>query len=217
VDYQSLLREAIQNSRYTLAKIADLVKEKSLCNTTREYLSRLQTGKNPPASDSLNEALAEVLNIDPTDLKAAAYLTKIPPEVIDRIIEIKTNSKEERIVSNPNLEKAEAAAPTTTSVDVMEVLENQLSVLTSIQNTTKSERLKIDLSTQIVDLVSSIVKTADVIDFKNRRYEKVFGEEIAKSAETIADLALERLTERISRSFRHSCVGVYDDIPESQA
>jgi hypothetical protein len=113
--------------------------------------------------------------------------------------------------------KIEAAAPKTTSVDVMEVLENQLAMLISIQSSITDANLKVNLSAKIVDLVSSIVKTADVIDFKNRRYEKIFKEDIARSVESIADLAIERMTERLSSSFRHSCVGVYDDIPEEQA
>ncbi|MDU0332568.1 hypothetical protein [Paenibacillus phoenicis] len=67
--------------------------------------------------------------------------------------------------------KIEAAAPKTTSVDVMEVLENQLAMLISIQSSITDANLKVNLSAKIVDLVSSIVKTADVIDFKNRRYQ----------------------------------------------
>lgn len=178
--YRTMLKEAVKRSRLSLQQIEDNLNRLG-AKTNKAYISKLQNGRLRPPNDTINEAIAEVLNIDPTDLKAAAYLTKIEPDVINRIVEIKTHSKEAVPMNEPKLDKAEAAAPTTTSVDLMEVLENQLSVLTSIQSSTVDARLKMELSAQIVELLDSIVRTADVIDFKNRRYEKYLASEKSTS------------------------------------
>lgn len=80
--YTEMLSDAIQRSGLKLDKIAELVCEIIGRSTSKNYLSRLQNGKVPPAGDKLNDALAEVLNINPIELKAAAYREKIPPEVL---------------------------------------------------------------------------------------------------------------------------------------
>lgn len=49
------------------------------------YLSKLQTGKKPPASDKLNEVLAKVLNGDFETFTIAAYCEKIPANVLKRL------------------------------------------------------------------------------------------------------------------------------------
>lgn len=80
--YAEILSDAISYSGLKLEKIADLVGEITGTRPSREYISRLQNGKNKPASDQLNDALAQILKIDPIELKAAAYREKIPPEVL---------------------------------------------------------------------------------------------------------------------------------------
>lgn len=80
--YADLLSDAISFSGLKLDKIAALVKEITGSRPAKAYLSRLQNGKGNPASDQLNDALAQILNIDPIELKAAAYREKIPPEVL---------------------------------------------------------------------------------------------------------------------------------------
>lgn len=87
--YSDLLSESINNSGLKLQKIIDLIFEKDNIKFSKEYISRLKNGKIPPASDTLNEALASVLNIDPLQLKVAAYLEKIPSDVLDHLSERK--------------------------------------------------------------------------------------------------------------------------------
>ncbi len=82
IKYSEILSEAISYSGLKLEKIADLVGEITGTRPSREYLSRLQNGKSKPASDQLNDALAQIFKLDPVQLKAAAYREKIPPEVL---------------------------------------------------------------------------------------------------------------------------------------
>lgn len=86
--YSELISDAINKSGLKLNKIAELVETITGNRPTKEYLSRLQNGRVPPGGDRLNDALAEVLNIDPLYLKAAAYQVKIPEEVLEKLIEI---------------------------------------------------------------------------------------------------------------------------------
>jgi transcriptional regulator with XRE-family HTH domain len=79
--YSIILSEAIEKSGLKLTKIGELV------GVSQEYISRLQNGKSAPAADKVNEALAGVLNIDPLEIKAAAYREKIPNEVLLKICE----------------------------------------------------------------------------------------------------------------------------------
>jgi transcriptional regulator with XRE-family HTH domain len=83
--YKEMLKGAIASSRLSLSEISDRVKSLGV-RTTREYLSRLQNGKLPPATDKLNDAIARVLKINPSELKAAAYKEKIPPDVLDILV-----------------------------------------------------------------------------------------------------------------------------------
>ncbi|WP_374993162.1 helix-turn-helix domain-containing protein [Brevibacillus agri] len=82
--YAEMLRNAVSNADLSLAQISRRLKQHGF-NTDKAYLSRLQNGKIAPASDVLNEALAEVLNIDPVELKAAAYREKIPADVLEKL------------------------------------------------------------------------------------------------------------------------------------
>jgi transcriptional regulator with XRE-family HTH domain len=83
--YSEILSNAISESGLKLDKIAEMVGGLTGSMTTKNYLSRLQNGKTPPAGDKLNEALAQILEIDPLDLKTAAYQEKIPADVLEKI------------------------------------------------------------------------------------------------------------------------------------
>lgn len=85
--YSELLTKAIAKSGLKLDKIVELVGELTGNQPTIHYLSRLKNGKTPPAGDKLNDALAKILNIDPVDLKAAAYREKIPADVLAKLTE----------------------------------------------------------------------------------------------------------------------------------
>lgn len=47
------------------------------------------------------------------------------------------------------------------------------------------------------------------------RVREIAREEIAKSAEEIANLAIDQIKNEISKTFNRSSAGVYDDTPES--
>lgn len=83
--YSEILSNAISTSGLKLGKIAEKVGEISGNQITREYLSRLQNGKSSPASDKTNDALSHVLNINPLELKTAAYREKIPADVLEKL------------------------------------------------------------------------------------------------------------------------------------
>jgi transcriptional regulator with XRE-family HTH domain len=87
VKYAEILLKAINDSGLKLNKIAELIEDITGSKPTKEYLSRLQNGRTPPAGDELNNALAKVLGIDPLELKVAAYREKIPSEVLEKLKE----------------------------------------------------------------------------------------------------------------------------------
>jgi transcriptional regulator with XRE-family HTH domain len=89
MNYSELLKESITAVDLSLSQICRRLKAHGL-NTNKTHLSKLQNGKLPPAGDKLNEALAKVLEIDPLDLKAAAYSEKIPADVLEHIFKKKS-------------------------------------------------------------------------------------------------------------------------------
>jgi transcriptional regulator with XRE-family HTH domain len=78
--YHEILQNAIKTSRYTLLEISNQASKHGL-SATREYLSRLQNGKVPPASKKLNIFLAELLGVDDQALLIAAHKEQMPEEV----------------------------------------------------------------------------------------------------------------------------------------
>ncbi|MBY0052939.1 XRE family transcriptional regulator [Brevibacillus agri] len=82
--YSEMLQQAIALKRMSLAEISSLIQERGY-KTNKAYLSKLQNGKLPPAGDGLNQVLADVLDIDPVELKAAAYREKIPADVLEKL------------------------------------------------------------------------------------------------------------------------------------
>jgi repressor LexA len=80
VDYAELLRTYIKNSRLTLDEISEKLEEKGL-TASKQYLSKLQNGKTAPASEKLNQALAEITDGDAHALILLAYLEKAPEEI----------------------------------------------------------------------------------------------------------------------------------------
>lgn len=86
MDYHELLREAIFKQRMKIRHVAREMLEQHGVDVDPSYISCLQNGKRPPASDKINDALAAVLGIDPLILKVAAYKTKIPQDVLDAMV-----------------------------------------------------------------------------------------------------------------------------------
>lgn len=83
--YAEILFSAITESGLKLEKIAELIGRLTGSPPSREYISKLQNGKTSPAGDKLNDALAKVLDIDPVELKVAAYREKIPADVLEKL------------------------------------------------------------------------------------------------------------------------------------
>jgi transcriptional regulator with XRE-family HTH domain len=82
--YSVLLSNAIQDKNYSLSDLANKLEEFDV-KIDKGYLSKLRSGTKSPASDRVNEALAKVLNIDPLELRIAAYKEKIPDDVLERL------------------------------------------------------------------------------------------------------------------------------------
>lgn len=82
--YSMILKKGIQNSNLSLAQIAIRLKSYGV-RVDKSYLSKLQNGKKPPATDAINEALSKVLDIEAVDLKLAAYRNKIPKDILQEL------------------------------------------------------------------------------------------------------------------------------------
>jgi repressor LexA len=82
--YSEILAEMIQKNKLSLSDIAKKLENYDV-SIDRGYLSKLRSGVKPPASDRINDALARVLDIDPIELKIAAYKEKIPSDVLERL------------------------------------------------------------------------------------------------------------------------------------
>lgn len=80
MDYADLLKLYIEQSRYTLDELSELLNKKHV-SASKQYLSKLQNGRTPPASDELNRAIAEITGGDAEALVTAAYTEKAPEEI----------------------------------------------------------------------------------------------------------------------------------------
>ncbi|WP_168121924.1 helix-turn-helix transcriptional regulator [Paenibacillus sp. HB172176] len=82
--YAELLNNLITKNNLSLTELAKRLEIMDVKIDTG-YLSKLRSGNKAPASDRINEALARVLNIDPLELKIAAYKEKIPNDVLNKL------------------------------------------------------------------------------------------------------------------------------------
>jgi transcriptional regulator with XRE-family HTH domain len=83
--YHEILASMIKKSGLPLRKIADNCKEFHVY-IDQSYISKLQRGRQAPASEEVNIALAKVCDSDPGDLLFSAYMEKAP-EMIKRFLE----------------------------------------------------------------------------------------------------------------------------------
>lgn len=81
MSYKEKLNEIIVQSGLTLGQIEAKCKSYGE-NITVSYLSKLRSGKNDPASDSKNIAIARACGADPDELIFEAYLDKAPGSII---------------------------------------------------------------------------------------------------------------------------------------
>ena len=78
--YAELLQSYIEQSRLTLDEISEKISEKGL-TASKQYISKLQNGKTPPASEKLNTALAEILDGDVKKLEFLSFVEKAPESI----------------------------------------------------------------------------------------------------------------------------------------
>ncbi len=85
--YAAVLAKLVSDSGMTLREISDQCRKQNVA-IDPSYISRLQTGRQAPASDAVNTAIAEACGVEPDELLIAAYAEKAPAFVqnlIDRI------------------------------------------------------------------------------------------------------------------------------------
>lgn len=78
-EYHVLLRKMILLSGLTLGDIVQKFSIKGESITTH-YLSRLQNGRVPPASEKVNDILSDILHVDRKHLRLAAVYSTLPNE-----------------------------------------------------------------------------------------------------------------------------------------
>jgi len=86
LEYTEMLKFYILKSGMSANKIVEKLKQKGV-HIDRSYISKLKNGKvGYPASDEINIALAEILEIDdPVKFRLAALKEKIPPDLYELI------------------------------------------------------------------------------------------------------------------------------------
>lgn len=88
--YAAMLASAVKQSGWSLAEIVLRCKRHGV-EIDKGYISKLCTGKKPPASDRVNYALATVLSpvssMTYRQLRLAAYKDTIPEDVQEALIE----------------------------------------------------------------------------------------------------------------------------------
>ncbi|MCY9530532.1 hypothetical protein M5X04_14515 [Paenibacillus alvei] len=85
--YANILYDAIASSNMTYQQIADKCTRKGT-KITKSYISKLCTGKLPPASDAVNKVLAEVLSPSSglyVQLAVAKYKEIVPNDVLEAL------------------------------------------------------------------------------------------------------------------------------------
>jgi transcriptional regulator with XRE-family HTH domain len=91
--YATMIRKGIKRSGMSQIEIFLKAREEGV-NLSATYLSKLQTGKTGPASDRINQFLAEMLGLDKKELLIEAYKLKVPNDVLSELV------KREMLVKN---------------------------------------------------------------------------------------------------------------------
>jgi hypothetical protein len=84
MNYQTLLKQAIEKKGWSLTQITFRLAKKDIC-IDKSVLSKLQNGKLPPARDEVNIALAEILEIDIVPFRLAAAKELLPTSLFELI------------------------------------------------------------------------------------------------------------------------------------
>jgi ribosome-binding protein aMBF1 (putative translation factor) len=84
MQYAQLLRKGIEAKGYSLTQLSFRLAKKEIW-LEKTILSKMQTGKYPPAKDAVNIVLAEILDIDPVEFRVAAVKEVLPESLIELI------------------------------------------------------------------------------------------------------------------------------------
>lgn len=84
MSYATLLAQGIEQRGLSLSQTCLKLAQKGIW-MDRAVLSKLRSGKLPPAKDAVNIALADVIGINSTDLRIAAAREVIDPELFELI------------------------------------------------------------------------------------------------------------------------------------
>lgn len=77
MEYKELISEMVSKSKLTLREISDKARDRGV-SIDPSYISKLQTGKQPPASEEVSRTIAEICNSDPDELIWEGYMEKAP-------------------------------------------------------------------------------------------------------------------------------------------
>ncbi|WP_075982607.1 helix-turn-helix domain-containing protein [Bacillus massilinigeriensis] len=88
--YHLILKSAVKESGWSMREISRRCKKNGV-SLSQPYLSKLCTGEVPPPSDKLNKVLGELLStvssVTKDELLVAAYIERIPKEVLQKLKE----------------------------------------------------------------------------------------------------------------------------------
>jgi ribosome-binding protein aMBF1 (putative translation factor) len=84
MQYAQLLRKGIEAKGYSLTQLSFRLAKKEIW-LEKTILSKMQTGKYPPAKDEVNIVIAEILDIDPVEFRVAAAKEILPESLINLI------------------------------------------------------------------------------------------------------------------------------------
>jgi ribosome-binding protein aMBF1 (putative translation factor) len=82
--YAQMLRKGIEKKGYSLTQLSFRLAKKEIW-LEKTILSKMQTGKYPPAKDEVNIVLAEILDLDPVEFRVAAVKEMLPESLIKLI------------------------------------------------------------------------------------------------------------------------------------
>ncbi|OPA77444.1 hypothetical protein BVG16_13375 [Paenibacillus selenitireducens] len=82
--YHELLKLGIEKADLSLAQICRRMDKKGV-TIDRAIVCKLKNGKIPPAKDNVNKVLAQILEIDESQLRIAAAKETIPEDLYNLI------------------------------------------------------------------------------------------------------------------------------------
>lgn len=142
MSYQNVLAKMVEKSGLTLKELSEKCKDFGV-KIDPSYISKLQTGKQPPASDEVNIAIARACEVHPGELLYEGYMVKAPELINNFISSVLGYFRDEEKTKIINLTKSdgdkrrffEETIDNQTDYDlVSELLESNLAITRSNKN-----------------------------------------------------------------------------------